>query len=42
MPVLDPTSSDDEDIAGAVLMRSEELTLAHHVVVSTVLRRFGV
>ena len=36
MLVADSTSSDDEDIAEAVTMRSEELTLAHHVVVGEV------
>ena len=40
MPVLDPTSSDDENFTGAVTM--EELTLAHHVFVGEVVRRFGV
>ena len=42
MLVPDPTSLDDEDIARAVTMRREELTLAHHVFVDEVLRSSGV
>ena len=41
-PFVTMRVQDDEDIARAVTMRSEELTLAHHVSVYEVLRSFGV